>query len=406
MPADMPSPSPGTKEGPGLARMPPFLATGFRPFFLLAALSAIVLPLIWVGTYLGYYELPTTLDGVGWHAQSLIFGYTAAVFAGFLLTAVRNWTQRPTLSGGSLAGLAIVWVAARILIVISAWVPAWIWVTVDVGFFVLLAAAIARPIFGARNRRNYGFPFLVLVMGAGALLLDLDSVGALEGQKPRGIDLGLYAALTMIAIVGGRIIPAFTRNKLKSLPIRANGSAIDKLALGSIVVALCAKAIVLPQVWMGVILIIAGLINLARMTGWGTSNALSVPLLAILHVGYWWLAVGLILRGIGYLTPAIPRDAGIHALTIGCIGMLTLGMLVRVALGHTGRTLKAPPVALAAFGMLTLAVLIRVTVAITNPHGYKAGLWASSSLWALAFIVYVVGFAHILVSARPDGKPG
>ncbi len=404
MPAENPSQAP--KQGADLARVPVFLATGFRPFFLLAALSAIVLPLIWVCSYLGYFELPTMLDGVGWHAQSLIFGYTAAVLAGFLLTAVRNWTQRPTLSGAGLGFLAIVWIAGRVLVAISVWIPAWIWVTVDVAFFVLLAAAIARPIFGARNRRNYAFPFLVLVMGAGALLLDLDSVGALEGQRPRGIDLGLYAALTMIAIVGGRIIPAFTRNKLKPLPIRANGSAIDKLALASIVVALCAKAIVLPQVWMGVILIIAGLINLARMTGWGTSDALSVPLLAILHVGYWWLAVGLILRGIGYLTPAIPRGAGIHALTIGCIGMLTLGMLVRVALGHTGRKLKAPPIALAAFAMLTLAVLIRVTVAVTNPNGYQTGLWVSSVLWALAFIAYIVGFTRILVSSRPDGKPG
>ncbi len=387
-----------------LAGLPPLAATPFRAFFLLAAVAAILLPPLWVGAYLGELRLPTALDGDEWHAHSMIFGYAGAVLAGFILTAARRWTRLPTVSGAPLVGLALLWVAGRLLVTFSAWIPAWLWVPVDAAFLPLVALAAARPIWRARSWRNAGVPLLLLVMAAGNLLLLLASAGVLPGQEHRGMDLGLFAALAIIAVIGGRVTPAFTKSVVPG--VSRSFGLIDQVALVLVVAALVGVGVPFPRLFLGSALVAAGLANLLRLWGWGTRGALGVPLLGVLHVGYAWLGVGLTLYGLSFLSAAIPRDAGLHALTVGCLGTFTLGMMARVTLGHTGRRIEASTPIRVALLLITAAALARAGLSFFVPVANHLALGVVALLWTASFVLFLVADARFLVAPRLDGNAG
>jgi uncharacterized protein involved in response to NO len=368
--------------------VPPVLRTGFRPFFLLAATwAALALPL-WAFALNGSAPaLP-----VSWHAHEMTFGFTFAVVAGFLLTAVRNWTGRDTARGPALLALACLWIGGRIAALANA---APLAVATFDGLLVFgVFVAIARPVVGSRNVRNA--PFLVAV----ALWGVLDAVvHATPARASWALARELDLVVLLMVVVTGRILPTFTQNALPHVTVirapRTEAAALG-LTLAMLVAGLVGNK---PQV-PGVLGMLAGAALLLRARGWQTRHTLGTPLLWILHLGHAWIAVGLVLRGLGTVTAFVPASLGIHALTAGAIGTLTLGMMTRVALGHTGRPLVPPTLAVVAYGLVSVAALTRLFGAI---YPSVAAWSAAAILFSLAFASYVVSYAPMLVRSRVDG---
>ena len=384
----------------------PILALGFRPFFLLAALFAAAAVPLWLLIYQGPLEPASHLPPTIWHGHEMVFGFAIAVVAGFLLTAASNWTGRRTATGLGLGALVALWLAGRLAVFIGNAVPAWLAIALDVSFLPALAIVLAVPILAAGNRRNVIFPGLLLVLAGINLSIHLGAVGALDWDPSRGLRVAIDLVLVMIGVLGGRVIPSFTKNALPHARVNPcpKGSVLALLSLAALAIADLATGN--PLVTGGVALA-AGVINILRMRGWGTFSTAQHPILWILHVGYAWLAVGLILRGVAELTDVIPIDAGIHALTLGAAGSMILGMMSRVSLGHTGRSIVPAPLTITSYWLVNGAALLRVLFALTWDDTLRmASLGGSGLLWSLAFLCFVVVYLPILCRPRADGRPG
>ncbi|MCA9670939.1 MAG: NnrS family protein [Myxococcales bacterium] len=386
------------------------LATGFRPFFLLAALLGAAWVPLWIAVLVGYAPIASHFGPVGWHSHEMIFGYAAAVIAGFLLTAVQNWTGRRTAHGAGLLLLCLLWLGGRLTLLFSARLSPLFAASIDCAFLPALGVFVARPLFAERNRRNYAFVALIALMTGCNVLLHLAASGVLVVCGKAALAVALDIVLVMIAIVGGRIVPLFTRN---ALPAEHKAAVRERDLRDTLAIVAVVAVMLLDAIWtlhplvVAPVCALAGLLNLARLFGWGGSRTLRQPILWVLHVGYAALGAGLLLRGIALGAPALlDSSVGTHVLTIGSIGLLTLGMMSRVALGHTGRALRVPrPVALA-FGLLALALVARALWPLISPRTLVSALWVSAVAWAIAFITYLACYARILVSPRADGKPG
>lgn len=382
----------------------PVLRLGFRPMYLLAGLYAVVHPPLWLAVYTGSLDAAPRITPAQWHAHEMLFGYTAAVIAGFLLTAVPNWTARPTPTGKPLALLAGLWLAGRI-----AWLPgmpwpAWAAALVDSAFLPAVVAALLPPLVGARNRRNYGFPVILLALAAANLAVHLDALGLAPGLAPRAQQTALDLVVLIMIVMGARVIPFFTGNALPDARVRRDPLLERILVVLAVLLPLSALA---PgnaaRAWVS---LAAGLTIPLAMRGWGTRASLRVPLLWILHAGYLWIAAGLVLRGLAPHVPWLSPSAATHALTAGAVGSLTLGMMTRTALGHSGRRLAAPPPIVAAYLLVIAAALVRVGGVLALPGAYLEVLLASAALWSTAFVVFIVVYWPILTRPRIDGRPG
>jgi len=372
---------------------------GFRPFYLLASVFSAFSILLWSAQYSGW--LPSAyLQGPLWHGHEMLFGYTLAVIAGFLLTAVRNWTGRPTPDGAPLMALAALWVAGRVLVLTPFGAIA---AAVNAAFPVALALAIAIPLVQARNTRNYFFIGLLLLMGALVLALHLALLGAVEVPPQLGLRLALDVVLFIMAVMGGRVIPMFTNNGVPGAGAERN-PLVEKLALGSVLALLVADFLQLPPAVVAAIAFLAAVAHGARLVLWRPWRTLAVPLVWILHAAYAWIVAHLVLRGLGGVE-WVAESLAIHALTVGAIGGLTLGMMTRTARGHTGRTLRADGYELAAFLLVQIAAAVRVFGGMA-PSAYLASVQLSGLLWAAAFGLYAVRYWPILTQARLDGRPG
>jgi uncharacterized protein involved in response to NO len=384
----------------------PILALGFRPFFLLAALFAAAAVPLWILIYEGILDPVSHLPPTVWHGHEMIFGFVAAVVAGFLLTASSHWTGWQTASGWKLGGLAGLWVAGRIAMTAGSHVPAWLAAGLDVAFLPVVAVGLAIPILRAGNRRNIAFPILLLVLGATNLGIHLAALGVIDCDPARALRVAIDLLLLMIGVLGGRVIPSFTQNALPQVRVKPCPKANVLALLSLAALAIAEAAIGTPGV-VGSLALTAGVLNALRMRGWGSLGTARHPILWILHVGYGWLAVGLILRGIGDLSGIISADAGIHALTLGAIGSMTIGMMSRVALGHTGRAITPAALTVAAYWLINAAAVLRVVFAMVSVDALRtASLSASGLLWSLAFLAFVIVYLPILSSPRADGRPG
>jgi uncharacterized protein involved in response to NO len=388
------------------ARHWPILALGFRPFFLLAAIFATAAIPLWMLIYQGALDPVSYLPPTIWHAHEMIFGFAIAVIAGFLLTAASNWTGRRTASGLGLAALVCLWIAGRVLIVAGGDLPSWIIVGIDVAFLPVLAVTLAVPILAAGNRRNIIFPIVLLVLGAINLSIHLGAAGVIDWDPARGLRVAIDLILLMIGVLGGRVIPSFTQNALPQARVKPCPKA-GALALVSLAaLAISDAATGNPQV-TGTIALAAGLINALRMRGWGSLSTGRHPILWILHVGYGWMAIGLVLRGTADRFAVIPADAGIHALTLGAIGSMIIGMMSRVALGHTGRSISPASLTVGAYWLVNAAALLRVPFAAMSDDRLRlAMLIGSGALWSPAFLLLTIVYLPILSRPRADGRPG
>lgn len=376
-------------------------AKGFRPFFLLAALFAVAAVPLWLVARRGHLAVGEPLLPTVWHAHEMVFGFAAAVIAGFLLTAAANWTQRETLVGIGLAGLAAVWVAGRGALLLG--LDGRLSSALSLAFFPLLALAVGRPILLAKSRRNYGVVgLLALLFGAQALT----HVGAHTGDvhlETLGPRLGLGLVVVLVLVIGGRIIPLFTKNATGAEDVRSV-PWLDRASLGLALAVVALDALSVRGAALAIVAGLAALATAARAWRWGARHTLREPLLWVLHVGYAFVPLGFALRAAAVLTPAVDDSTALHAWTVGAIGTLILGIMTRVSLGHTGRPLRAGRVMGVAFALVPLAALVRVVGPLVGWHARS--LDVSGALFALAFLVFLLRIGPLLFVARPDGKPG
>jgi uncharacterized protein involved in response to NO len=373
---------------------------GFRPFYLLASIFSAVSVLLWAAQFSGY--LPAAyLRGPVWHGHEMLFGYAIAVIAGFLLTAVRAWTNVPTASGAPLMALAALWAGGRILVLTQYALAAAI---VNAAFPLAVAVAIAIPLARARNVRNFFFVGLLLLMGALVLTVHLALQGRIELPPRAGLQLALDVVLFIMTVIAGRVIPMFTNNGVRGANATRH-SLVEKLAVGSVVLLFAADLAQLSTAVVAAIALAGALVHGIRLVLWKPWRTLSTPLVWILHAAYAWIVIHLALRGLAALD-LVAGSYATHALTLGAIGGLTLGMMTRTARGHTGRPLLADRFEVAMFVLIQLAAVARVFCGIASPGLYMLTVQLSGLLWSAAFGLYAIRYWPVLTRARLDGKPG
>lgn len=372
---------------------------GFRPFYLLAAVFSASSVALWALQYSGAIT-HAYLQGPLWHGHEMLFGYTTAVIAGFLLTAVRNWTSQPTPTGAPLAALAGLWVLARIL-VLTPWAVAA--AVANAAFPIAVAVAIGIPIVRSRNRRNYFFVGALALLGLLTLAIHASLNRVLDFDPLLGLRLGLDVVLFIMAVMAGRVVPMFTNNGIPGLNARRN-PIVEKVSLGSVIALFVADALGWPLL-AGAVALVAAIAHGVRLGMWQPWRTLGAPLVWVLHAAYAWIVVHLLLRA-GVAVGLVVESLATHALTVGGIGALTLGMMTRTARGHTARPLKADGFEAVAYGLVLAAAVVRVLGPLAMPSLHLTFVQASAILWAAAFGLYVVRYWPILSRPRLDGKPG
>jgi uncharacterized protein involved in response to NO len=383
---------------------------GFRPFFFLAGVQALFGIGLWVMVLRGVVQPPGWSTPFQWHAHEMLFGFACAAVAGFLLTSVPAWTGRPALKGTGLAALATLWLAGRVALFLASSFPSpWIAAVIDVSFLVALGALIGVSIIASRSRRNYAFPVMLETLAVANGLTHLDAMGIWPGAGQIGLRLGVGLVVLLVAILGGRLVPLFTRAALRRV-----GSDVEisqRLWADRLSGPLLACFIVLDVFWpgsaaTGVWALATASVFALRMKGWAPREAFRDPLLWSMHVAYLWIPIGLGILGLGALTGLVTRNIADHVLTVGVIGGMVLAIMTRVALGHTGRPFVAPRGIGVAYAMLTGALLARTLMTVIVPAWAGEWILISGGLWIGAFTIFLTIYTPFLISARVDGKPG
>ena len=383
-------------------RGPKLFSYGFRPFFLAASVWAALAVPLWLLSFTGL--LPWAALTREWHIHEMLFGVLAGIVAGFLLTAVPNWTGRLPVMGAPLAALSGLWLAGRLAMLAATELGVWASV-IDSAFLVVFAAVIWREVLSARNWRNLAVCVLVTVLACANIAFHLGGLA----PEAVGQRAALGAVSVLIALIGGRVTPSFTRNWLTQHapgPLPAPADRADTAAL--ILTGLAAVAwMAAPQTALaGALLIASGLAALARLARWQGLRTLAEPLVWILHLGYAWLGVGLVLTGLTILAPDMaPRTAGVHALTAGAVGVMTLAMMTRATRGHSGRPRVADGWTLAIYLLVNAAAVVRVSAGFGGP-GATVLLAVSGVLWSAAFGGFALAYGRMLLGwpARPRGR--
>ena len=389
---------------PGRHRVALF-SQGFRPFFLATGLWAAFAVGLWVYLLTEGASLPSRFDPITWHVHEMLFGFVMAAVAGFLLTAIPNWTHRLPVSGAPLAGLAALWLLGRLACLVSAFLPAIVAVAADLAFPVVLVAVAAREIIARRNWRNLVMTAPVTVLGIANLLMHLEALGV---NVPAGFGwrLGLAAVLMLVSAVSGRIVPSFTRNwlvKRQATTLPAPHGRVDRFALGSLHLGMIAWAILPDAKIVGVTLLIATVLNGWRMARWYGTATLAEPLLTILHVGYLWLVFGTALLGFATLDWGVPLSAAIHAMTVGTIGTMILAVMTRATRGHSGHDLTADRQTVIIYALVNAAAIVRILAALDIGPQIPL-LLGSACLWIAGFLLFAWHYGRMLLglsASRP-----
>lgn len=387
---------------------PVFFAAGFRPFFLFAAIQAVVMLPLWLLAFSGVLPLGANWNPVVWHSHAMVFGFGGAAVGGFLLTAVPSWTNTHHVSGKPLMALFALWLAGRVAVALAGVLPAPLVAAIDLGYLPLLAFMLAKPLIQAGKARNIVFlPILTLFWLAGLAA----HVEALTGREVglKGVTFGIFLLLVMIAIVGGRIIPSFTQNWLRMqgrpVEIKAVGWIETAGAGGSVALAGLAQVFLPSSPLAGVLLLAAAGLHGYRLSQWHGLKTVSNPILVILHVGYAWMVVGFALLGLSAFIAPLPASAALHALTAGAVATMILAVMSRAALGHAGHPLVVSKATVAAYGLVSLGALLRVAAPLI-PDGMMVLTMVGGSLWTLGWVLYVVVYFPICTRPRADGRPG
>jgi uncharacterized protein involved in response to NO len=385
---------------------PALFSYGFRPFFLFGAAWAAAAMIVWILMLSGLLALPIRLDPVSWHAHEFLFGYLGAAIAGFLLTAVPNWTGRLPVVGWHLASLFGVWAAGRALMLVSALLPLGLAEAVDLLFPVLLGAVILREIIAGKNWRNLVVLVLLTVFTLANLLFHIQAAQGSVAAQGTGLRIGVAAALMMISLIGGRIIPSFTRNWL----VKAGQSDLrtppmqrfDLLTRGATVVALTLWVFWPVSGVTGAALVVMGVLHLARLRRWKGYHARSEPLLWVLHVGYLFVPLGALTEGFAISFPdLLSPGVAQHLWMAGAFGLMTLSVMARATLGHTGQELTAGRGSLVMFTCLIGSVFSRIAAGLW-PESASMLYGVSAILWIAAFAGFVMIYGALLAAPKPQ----
>ena len=382
----------------------PLFGLGFRVFFALAGLSALILIVLWNAIFKGTLTVDNYFAPNYWHAHEMLLGYSVAVIAGFLLTAVKNWTGKPTLTGDKLAGLALLWLYGRILPFYAGLLPDALIAAIDFSFLPVLAYQISKPIMQAKHFKSLIFIGLLLLLTLGNGLLHAEILGLYQNTASTGIQLIVATIILLILIIAGRVFPFFIERGLHGTLLIRN-PLLDALSIGSAVAVFALQLWGVSGTFLALTAIFAVIVNIARLSAWYVHRIWYVPLLWILYVGYGWIVIGFILTVLSAYA-WVSATLALHAFTVGGIGVLTLGMMARVSLGHTGRALRASNAMAIAFVLINLATLLRVLLPLVLPDWYTLLIYGSTLSWLAAFSLFMFVYAPILTSPRIDGQEG
>lgn len=404
--------SPNSVSGEkGMTMLSRLFSEGYRVFFLAAGLSAVAIVLVWE-LYLGVHAtggmmtgLPFAMAPHVWHAHELVFGYGAAALTGFLFTAVPNWTGRPPVGRGAIIVAAVLWLAGRLAVWMSNALPGWLVAVLDLAHTPVLLAVVAALLWHRPKPRNLVFPVLLALFWLANLAMHLGWAGLWDGGESAGLRAGMMALAGMILVIGGRVTPAFTRNAMaredSPLPRPRDWARAAPVMIGFAVLLPVAMLAAPDSRGTAVVLIAAGLAQLARQLRWGVRFAAPRPILASLHLSVALLALGLILIGASAFTD-LSEVAGLHVLGIGGIGGMTLAVMSRATLGHSGLPLVAPGAIALAYGALPLAALMRWIASEVGGSAYFPATLAAGALWIAAFTAFTASLWPAFWGARSD----
>ncbi len=373
---------------------------GFRPFYFFSAVFAAASIPAWAAQFAGWLG-PPALSGPLWHAHEMLFGYAFGVIVGFLFTAGRNWSNQATPTGASLAAILALWAAARIAVLAGYALAA---AVCDGAFALAAAAALALPFWRSRNRRNYFFVPLLLALGAANLAFYFAMTGEAAALPRQSLQAALDVVLFTMVVMGARVIPMFTMNAIPEA-LCARKPWIERLAPSLVLLLLAADVFAAPDAVVGPIAGAAAIVLGLRFILWRPWVTRRVPLLWILHLSYAWIVAALLLRALAAYA-LVPPSLATHALTVGGIGGLTLGMMTRSARGHTGRALVAGRAEIFCYCAVEIAALARVFLPLAFPAWSLAAIIVSALFWMLAFGVFSLAYWPVLSRPRLDGKPG
>jgi uncharacterized protein involved in response to NO len=379
---------------------PAILSCGFRPFFLLASLQAATAILMWLPLYYGRLETLSLFSPLDWHIHELLFGYLTAVVTGFLLTAIPNWTGRLPVQDARLLMLVLLWISGRVAVFFSVETGWLLSAVIDCSFLLAVVTAAATEIVAGRNWRNLKVLLPVTVLLVANVTFHAEA--HFQGVSDISRRLGLGAVVILIMIIGGRIIPSFTRNWLareKPGRLPAPFSRFDVATIALSAFGLAAWIFFPENTGTGALLIAGAMLNAVRLTRWAGDRTLADPLVLVLHVAFAFVPLGLLLAGLAALAPqVVPMAAGVHALAVGAVACMTLAVMARASLGHTGRELAADTGIRAIFAAIIIAAILRVAAAMAP--GMAVLLHMSAGLWVAAFAGYAVRFGGVLMRPR------
>lgn len=391
------------------ANPPIILAYGFRPFFLLTGIYGALVVLGWLAYLFGGWPLPLGWSPFKWHSHEMLYGFVPAAIAGFMLTAITNWTGARPLDGGRLLALVLLWGAGRVAFWTAGWLPMMLVAAIDLAFLPVLALYVARVILAYGNKRNLIMVAVLALLSLGNLLMHIGFITGKTAWLNAGELLGFNLILLLMAVIGGRIIPAFSANWLRlqgADPALVTRSALtDRLALGSLAVLLLLDLFPVPVVLTAALALLTAGVHGVRLVQWAGWRTAAEPLLWILHLAYFWVVLALLLRGLAPFVPGITDSLWQHTAGVGATGILILGVMTRVVMGHTGRPLKLVRFGSIIYLAIIAAALLRMAAAL-QWLDYRLGVTLSGVAWILAFSLFVVLYWPILTQARADGRPG
>lgn len=373
---------------------------GFRPFYWLAAVFAALSIPLWALQFSGL--LPRAyLAGPVWHAHEMVFGFTLAVIVGFLFTAGRNWSNQPTPTGATLAGLALLWIAGRVLVLtpLAGWAA-----LVNIAFPLAAAVSLAIPFLRSGSRRNYFFVVMLGLMALASGFVHLSQMGNISLPPWPGIQVALDVVLFILCVMGGRVIPMFTNNGVPGAAARRHGW-LEKLALGSVLALLALDVLQLKGVALASLAFLASCAHLWRWLLWQPWRTRCVALVWVLHLAYLWVPVHLLLRALTALDVVAPSMAT-HALSVGAVGGLIIGMMTRTAKGHTARPLRADRFDTTCYVLVAVAALVRVGLPLVDAAQTVNAVLVSAVFWSAGFGLFAVRYWPVLSRPRLDGRAG
>lgn len=390
-------------------KITPLLRLGFRPFFLSGAIFSVVAIVLWLLMYKGTVNFSPLGGGYWWHIHEMIFGFGCAIIAGFLLTAVQNWTGVRGAQGSVLLVLFILWLAGRIVILFPDLLGAELTTIIDLSFLPAVAFVLGKPIIAIKQYRNLFFVPLLLLFTIANSEMHL----AIYNSDTFTITYAAYAGVMLVtflmSVMAGRVVPMFTANGTQT-PKATPLPWLDKVTNGCLAIAmlylLLEPVVGFSEIFFGILLIVAGIFQTMRWLRWRPWITLGVPLLWSIHASIKFIAYGLIVLGLSYLIAEIPSNHIWHLLTVGGMGGLILAMISRVSLGHTGRPLTPPKAMTLSYIFITLAALIRALGPWVLPEKTMIFIDISGAFWLLAFGIFAVTYAPMLMSPRKDGRPG